>query len=716
MAIPQINTFWLAGGISLLAVNAAIAQEEFVFELDPIRVYGDRTTTVAGESNSSVSIVDAETLEEATITTYRDAFRHMANVQSGDFVESGFIIRGINSEGQTPGGLGAPLATYYIDGIQQTVEGTRRGPRGVFDAEQLEVYRGPQSTLSGRSALAGAMYLRTKDPEFERSGKAYVAFGENNRRSTGIAFGDSLGPNLAFRISGEYYTKDNDLNYPSYQRFNRYDEIATDEYWTVRGKLLWLPTGEDRTRVLLSYSRSSDSPVPDDIAGPNWSSASPGYDARRGDIWGDILPDYYTVAVTEFPAFQDVRKTTVDSIGLEITHEINENLTFSSITGFSHSVTDRHSINEGTPGEFLTVDGEFDQRLATQEFRLNYDGPGLRWVAGLYAGQEEQSSFRDATLPNLATFLPENQFSRNSADLFNLAAFGEVAYEFAPNWTVILGGRVDYFDQTQSATLSVDGVLASSTSSSFSDTVFIPKIGLEFALPGDDTLALIYQEGYRPGGSGILAATGVAYTYDAESARTLELSYRGRAFDDRLGFATNVFYQQWDNQQVEVGSYPDNFVTNAGRSESFGAELELDYRATDRLSLFGSIGLLETEFKDFAAGGINYAGLPFPNAPESMVALGARWGGDTGLFAIGNVKFTGSSMSRLETGVAQPEKLGSYTTVDVSVGYAWDNGARLTLYATNLFDTEYFTYENGPGVLATLGDRREIGTRFDYRF
>ena len=99
-----------------------------------------------------------------------------------------------------------------------------------------------------------------------------------------------------------------------------------------------------------------------------------------------------------------------------------------------------------------------------------------------------------------------------------------------------------------------------------------------------------------------------------------------------------------------------------------------------------------------------------------MVALGARWGGDTGLFAIGNVKFTGSSMSRLETGVAQPEKLGSYTTVDVSVGYAWDNGARLTLYATNLFDTEYFTYENGPGVLATLGDRREIGTRFDYRF
>lgn len=715
MLIRSRNITLLAAGISVLAMNAALAQDGG-FELGTIFIYGDRTTQIAREANSSVAIVDAEDLDSATISTYRDAFRNMANVQAGDFTESGFIIRGVNSEGQTPGGLGAPLAGYYIDGVQQTVEGTRRGPRGVFDAEQLEVYRGPQSTLSGRSALAGAMYLRTKDPEFERSGKAYIAYGENNRKSVGLAFGDALGPNLAYRVSGEYYTKDNDLNYPSYQRFNRYGEIATDEYWTLRGKLLWLPTGDDTTRVLLSYSHSEDSPAPDDIAGPNWSTASTGYGARRGDIWGNILPDFYTAVVTEFPAFQDVRKTTVDSVGLEITHEINENLTFTALTGFSHSVTDRHAINEGTAGEVLTVDGEFDQKLITQEFRLNYERSGLRWVAGLYAGQEDQSAFRNATLPNLATFAIENQFSRNTADLTNVAAFGEVAYEFAPNWTVIAGGRIDYFDQNQSASLTTNGVLTSSTTSSFSDTVFIPKLGLEYALGGGNKIALTYQEGYRPGGSGILSATGAAYTYDAERARTLELSYRGLAMGDRLSIAANVFYQQWDNQQVEVGTFPNNFVTNAGESESYGAEVELDYKVSDILGFYGSLGLLRTEFKDFSAGGINYAGLPFPNAPKATAALGARWGGETGWFAIGNVKFTGSSMSRLENGVARPETLESYTTVDASFGYAWDNGAKVTLYGTNLFDKEYFTYENGPGVLATLGDRREIGIRFDYTF
>ena len=72
-------------------------------------------------------------------------------------------------------------------------------------------------------------------------------------------------------------------------------------------------------------------------------------------------------------------------------------------------------------------------------------------------------------------------------------------------------------------------------------------------------------------------------------------------------------------------------------------------------------------------------------------------------------------MSRLEQGTARPVDLSSYTTVDAEFGYQWDK-TRLTAYATNLFDKEYFVYEAGPGVLATLGDRREVGLRLDYRF
>lgn len=196
------------------------------------------------------------------------------------------VIRGVNSEGQTAGGLGAPLASFYGDGIQQTVEGTRRGIGGVFDAEQIEVYRGPQSTLSGRAALAGAIYLRTNDPAFEREGRVQLTYGEDERRQFGLMYNDTLGPNLAFRISGVWSEKDSDLNYPSYEQYDRYDDFVTDDYWSLRGKLLWLPTGSEATRVLLTYSRSFEGPTSNDIAGPLWSTGAPEYDERRGDIWG----------------------------------------------------------------------------------------------------------------------------------------------------------------------------------------------------------------------------------------------------------------------------------------------------------------------------------------------------------------------------------------------------------------------------------------------
>lgn len=702
----------LACGLSVLAVNAALAQDE-AFTLDPIRIYGDRTATTVEETNSSLGIVGEDELDSPTVSTYRDAFKHMANVQSGDFTESGFVIRGINSEGQTPGGIGAPLASFYIDGVQQTVEGIRRGIGGVFDAEQVEVYRGPQSTLSGRAALAGAVYLRTKDPVFEEEGQVQLTYGENNHRQVGVMLNTPLSDNIAFRFSAEYSDKDNDLNYPSYTRFNRYNSFVGDEYYNARAKILWLPTGSDTTRVLFTYARSYENPASNDIAGPNWSTGAPSYDEERGDIWGDILPDYYrTLGLTELPAFQDVRTTRVDNFAIEVTHEINTNLTLTAITGWSHSVTQRHSINEGTPGEFLVTDGEFDQELFSHEFRLNYDAGALRWVAGLYGAKERQRSFRTQQL------LSFDQ-SRNSADITNLAAFGEVSYEFVPNWRVIAGGRVDYIDQTQTAFYSVNGVTTANTTSTYSDTVFIPKVGLQYDFGATQRVALTYQEGYRPGGAGIKASDGTQFTYEPEKAKTLELAWRGRFMGDRLSAAANLFYMDWDNQQIEIWENPldssTSYIANAGKSESYGAELQLFYAMNDRLDVYAAVGLLKTEFEDFNVAGTDWSGLSFPGAPERSIAVGFEWGDPTGWFGNGNVKYVSSSLSRLEQGLARPATLDSYTVVDAAVGYAWDS-ARVTLYATNLLNEDYFTYEYGPGGLATLGDRREVGLRFDYTF
>ncbi len=194
------------------AAVPAQRRQEVVFLLEPITLYGARTVATLDEARASVAVVSGEPEAAPHAQSLRGSFQRMANVNAGDWTEDGFVIRGVNSEGLIPGGAGAPLASFYVDGVQQTLEGTRRGTRGFFDVEQVEVYRGPQSTLSGRAALAGAIYLRTKDPEFARSGAAQLTFGEDGKRQIGLAYGDSIGDHAAFRLSGEWSEKDSDLS------------------------------------------------------------------------------------------------------------------------------------------------------------------------------------------------------------------------------------------------------------------------------------------------------------------------------------------------------------------------------------------------------------------------------------------------------------------------------------------------------------------------
>lgn len=734
--------FTAPGVVTITGPAESTAVTADTVTLDPITIYGDRTTTVLGESRASVAVVRAEPDAAPAPATVRDAFRQMGNVGAGPAMESGFSIRGINSEGLVPGAADAPLASFYIDGVQQTVNAVRRGTRSFFDIDQLEVYRGPQSTLSGRAALAGAMYLRTRDPDFERSGKAMLSAGSDNARRAGLAFGDALGETMAYRISGEWSDKDSDINYPSLRGYDSYDDLTSDEYYTLRGKLLWLPTGSDATRVLFSYSHSYDSPTYRDIAGPGWAGAGVPYDARRGDLWVGLSP----VGIP-LHGYMENRNTRVDNFGVEVTHDLADSLTLTAMTGISRSVTERASINRGMPYGYNMPDlglgrpvdtyteGEFTQRTISQELRLNYDTDGLKWVAGLYAGVSNNDAWREGHLPGtFDPFTPDDpsddmlyiygQQTRNSVDQTNIALFGEADWEFSPGWSVIAGGRLDWFRQKQSGVTDNDyfifeppgAVHPAAYDTRFTDLVFLPKLGLEYQIDPDQSISLIYQEGYRPGGAGAMI-DGTIYEYDPEKARTVELAWRGSFLDDRLTVATNIFWQSWRNQQVEVKVDPINsWIANAVKSESRGAEIDLAWAATDRMNVFASVGLLKTEFKDFNLADYgNFDGRPFPNAPEQSIALGFRWTGDNGLFAAASAKYTGSSRSMIEQGVADPVKLKSHTVVDAEIGYAWDQ-ARLTAYATNLFDEEYFTYESGPGASASLGERREVGLRLDYRF
>lgn len=667
--------------------------------LAPVQVYGAKTTTSLDDTLASVGVVTEEEIEKRQIGSFREAFRTMGNVMDGDWTDAGFVIRGINSEGLTPGG--APLASVYVDGAQQTVQGARRGARGLWDVQQVEVYRGPQSTLSGRTALAGAVYVKTKDPVFEREAKVQSTIGTMG--TVGGAFmGNTpvLDDQIALRISGEYETSENDINYPDYESFDRYDEFSEDEYYQLRGKLLVQPNAMPDTSGLLTYSFSHDSPNVLDVAGPGL-----GFD--YGDKRGDF----------NLPVFSEARTAETHNLSFELTHDVNSALTFTSLTTYSGTDLNRPSVNEGTAGETNITRGTQEQYIATQEFRANYKAGRWAGVLGAYLAKEESDVGYERP-----DYFGRSDVSATTSDALNAALFGEATYEFVPTWKALAGGRIDYTEETNDTFFSRNGVAVTDQSTSFDDTVFLPKVGLIKDLAPGHTLGFTVQQGFRSGGAGVQSSTGEAYTFDAEKAWTYEASYKGSFLDGRLRTSANVFFMDWSDQQVEVQEDPNDFnssrVTNAASSTTKGFELEGSYLFTPGFTTFASIGYVETEFEEFEDVSLgDLSGMPFPEAPEWNLAIGGFYEHKSGFFAGADAKYVSEYLSRLD--FAPHEYVDGYWVANAQVGYQI-GGLRLTVFAENLFDEEYFVYESkdtsGQSVAATLGAGRVVGVTASLKF
>lgn len=680
--------------------SSATGETDGVVELAPVTVtptlYGSRTTNSLGDSMASIGIVTAKDIENSQIRGVRDTFRRMGNVMNGDWTDNGFVIRGVNSEGLVPGG--APLASIYIDGIQQNTFGARRGALGLWDVEQAELYRGPQSTLSGRAAMAGALHIKTKDPVFAREAEISGTLGTGGLAGTAFMVNTPIpGDQIAIRISGEFRRSKNDINYPTFTDFSRYKEFTRHDYYQLRGKALFLPTALPDTQALLTYSFSHDDPYVRDIGGP-----ALGFDfgAERGDF--------------QEPAFIEYRPTNVHNAGLQITHDFSDSLRFTSQSSLTYADVMRASPNYGTAGQINTYNGYYKNFLASQEFRLNHEGERLDWVAGVHGSYEHEKNQYHRTT---GSYTKQTQYKTQKTS--NLALFGEATYEFVPSWKITLGGRVDYTNQDSTEHLQRTRPLGGTTTvmtdfaARFDEFNFVPKIGISKALTENQTVGATYSKGFRTGGAGYDATSLTTYTYEPEKATTYELFYKGRFLEDRLALNANLFHTSYKNQQVRARLAAFDYTTlrilNAGSGEAWGFEVEPTFRVTDQLDTFLSLGYTHTEFKEFDSATYGkLAGMPFPEAPEWTIGFGGRYTFQNGIHMGADAKYTSGYLARL--GSLPHDYIDSRWVANLQLGYrtdAWEVNA----FVDNLFDNKYFVY-NDNDIAATLGEYRKVGVNF----
>lgn len=635
------------------AVRSAVAAPGLVEE---IVVTGDLREAELMRTPASVSVVDGATIAARGATHLEDVLNVAPNVNfaSGASRARFFQIRGIGERGQFAEPID-PSVGVIVDDVDLS---GAAGAATLFDMQQVEVFRGPQSGRYGANAHAGLIVMRSNAPTDELEARLELEAGEfDSRRVGAVLSGPIAGPRLTGRVAlqaneSDGYVDNLFLGRPTAER----DESL------LRTRLRWLVS--DRMAADFSWTR-----VEVDNGYDNFSfessrtmrSDSPGQDAQDANL-ASLRVDYDGDGIdAEFiGAASDSR----------IDYGYDEDWSFVGFDPAEYSSTDRYLRDRDTISLELRLRSDETGRLF---------GDRADWLAGVYFHE------REVDLTRLYTFLP-GPFT-SAYETQRLAAFGELRTDLSDRLRLIGGLRYERRDDRYSDS---EGVAFDPD-----EGLWGGRAGLELDV-GENLLAFVTSaRGYKAGGfntDGTLDAD--LRRFDSESVWNHEIGLKGRFADGALGARLALFWMDRSDQQVgtsEVRVRGDgsaefiDFVGNAAEGTNQGLELEVDWAATTALTLSGSLGLLATELDDFVnSAGQDLSDRDQAHAPRYQFHLAADWQGDRGLFA------------RLETegrddfywSDSHGEQARAYELVHGRIGW---RGERLevAVFGRNLTDEDY---------------------------
>ena len=747
------NMTVLLSGVALSGAAPCLAQQAdpaVAAQGDEIIVTGEKSNRTLQETATSVAVTTPERIRQENIQTIQDVYNRTANV-SETYGAAGFTIRGISNTGVGAGG-NADTASVYVDGAPISREALFGGPTDLWDVGQIEILRGPQSTIQGLNALAGAIVITTRDPSTTAySADARILWTDQEDRTFSAAAGGPIIPGeLGFRVSAERRADRGVIK--NVTRGGHDDSLRT---LNLRAKLRWTPIALPGFEAQASYNRVR-------------RDGGYLYEYARTDV-----PDFYDhrISTGDQPSRGNVKS---DIAVLNLRYEITPELRLSSVTSYNRVVSHATIDTDGTAQNLQVVNNLHRYKTWTEEVRLNYDGERLSGVLGAWAYQRKGglAAFNQlnintptgtisallqggglpaATANQIAAaysavlpVIPVQYEGYQPQTVRTAALFGDGRLKVTDRLSLIAGFRYDHeknrytaesiatftgtlpspaaFGALAPAIVQINqgvlGLVAAASSARATNArtfdAFLPKAGISMDWTPDLTTAFTIQRAYRSGGSSQNPARALLVAYDPEYSWNYEGSLRSQWLDRRLTLNANVFYFKWKDQQTNVffGTTEFDYNTvNAGKSHLYGFEVEAQGRLSDAVDAYVSLGHVRTKFDDFdlptgTTGSVDLAGSEFPYAARWTLAGGvnAKLGRVAGNL---NASYRGPVYS--DVGVTQVQsRLPGRTVVNARLGYDAGRWSAF-VFARNLLDEEYKQYDYPATGRAILGDPQTFG-------
>ena len=709
-------------------------------KIETITVTAMRRQTSIQETAMSVAAYSGKELEEkgyTSIEQFVDMVPGVTALSDGPLTNR-IIIRNIATSTQEGGS--AVIATYFDDFAVSGDSGTANFR--LVDMERVEILKGPQGTLYGRSAMGGVIrYISNKARTDTIEG------GINVYGASVTDGGDELGGHayvnlpltdtLAIRVVGYNYEN---------AGFIDNDELGVEDHnnsITTGGRLALHWDATESLSLDVTYLNQSID------AAANWVTTT--FDPGNLAVVGDEGPDI---------PFELKARNQMGGVVMEQTNN-KEILNFNVTAQFDLFDATLLAINSKDDGDFVfdnrpyvnvktgcvcdIIDPTNNARGADTEvveLRLvSSDEQFVDWIVGAY--YEDSTNQWAQTVnyygPDQLAFgsVPItdgwNAINTNGEVKGNeKALYGELGFSFTSDTHLTLGYRrsdVEFSSMQTEASGGFNQLLGDDAITGIlfetQEDVNTYKFALEHRINDDMFVYGTASSGYRRGGFNQPTLISDFSTYDSDKLWNYEAGIKSTWLAGHLVANIAVYLIDYTDIQLVVQD-PTTFnrgTQNIGEATVTGIELSLAYQVNDYMDVSLSGALSAPKLQEDVPGGVTgKKGDRLPGSAKENYAINVNWfqpvSGDWDLYANGSFKYVGARLNdfNLDLDVALP----SYQLVDLRIGVRNDDaGYSIALYANNVFDEAvlYSIDRQGSSFESASTNRpRTVGVNFAYNF
>ena len=678
--------------LSLLSVAFSAAAEP-ESDIERVTVYGDFYQQTLSQLSASASVIDDTRVLSRQADHLDGLLRVAPNVNfsagasRGRFVQ----IRGIGERSQFAEPINPSVALMVDD-----FDFSGLGASGIlFDTQQVEVFRGPQATVFGTGALAGAVLIKSNDADAT----------DNNFVSARVATKDSYRVELANSVAVS-----DDLAVRAAVYHNRSDGFVKNAHLNREDT-----NNIDESAVKLAAKWQIDTATTLNLA-YRWYDIDNGYDAFSLDNDNITQSDEpgFDRQQTHAVSANMATKLQAGELQLIVTHAshnigygYDEDWTYTGFHPWGYTSTDHY---------YREVDTNTAEIRFVGSEAVSLFNDTTRWVVGARLEGTEENLLREYTYA-------DGDFASQYKPV-TIAFYGQLDSQLADNLSLSFGLRAENYNFSYADN---EGLARE-----HDETMLGGKLALNY-LMGDQLWYASISRGFK--GAGINPDQNVQEVnrfFDAEYNWNYEIGVKA-PLADSVNLRAAVFVMKREDTQVsdfDLQYREDNsaeffsIITNADLGTNQGAEVELSWQANDRWSLNASVGYLDAYFENYTRVDDSFiAKQTLAQSPSVTANVFSQYSITDSLTWNLEVDYTASYRFSDGHDVKSPAATLVHTQL------VWQqNDLETTLWVNNLFDETYYTrgfggFSNDPRdyyefeePYYQFGNGRQIGVTVRYQF